>query len=150
MRLSGKKKNMKNFERRVQLESPLFPQNDSRCQDSFTKISIKSIGFVLSFPSLAYIANSVLAGLCEYNNQTFSTNQSIITSKCREICQCHHINGRAITKCKPLCAIEEDPKCHPHSERLQRFQRSLNHTNCTCTKKRCVRGKNFDNISFGH
>ena len=47
-------------------------------------------------------------------------------------------NSAAIAKCKPLCPIEEHPKCHAHSERLAEFERSLNHKKCTCTKKSCV------------
>ena len=105
--------------------------------------------FVSRFPGgLPHFDNSVLSGLCQYDNQAFSANQSIITSNCRERCQCHHINGTAITTCKPLCPIEEDPKCHPHSERLIQFERSLNDTNCTCTKKRCVPGIKICNIPF--
>ena len=88
---------------------------------------------------LSYILNSVLARLCQYGNQTFSANQSVITPNCTERCQCHQING---TECKPLCPIQEDPNCHPHSERIKEFVRSLNHTNCTCTEKRCVSGIN--------
>ena len=79
------------------------------------------MGFVSGFSSCVYFANPLLAGLCQYDNETFSANQSIITSDCRKSCQCHHINSRAITKCKPLCAIEDDPKCHPHSAKLTRI-----------------------------
>ena len=104
--------------------------------------------FVWRFPGLPHFDNSILAGLCQYDNQTFSANQSIITSNCSERCQCHHINGTAITTCKPLCPIEEDPKCHPHSERLAEFETSLNDTNCTCTKKKCVSGIKICNILF--
>ena len=85
------------------------------------------------------IVNSVLARLCQYGNQTFSANQSIITPNCTERCQCHQISG---TECKPLCLFQEDPKCHPHSERIKEFERSLNNTNCICTEKRCVSGIN--------
>ena len=106
------------------------------------------IWFCLGQPHLSYFVNSVLAGLCHYDNQTFSANQSITTSNCRERCQCHHINGTAITKCKPLCLIEDDPKCHPHSERLTEIQRSVDDTNCTCTKKRCLSGKELRYIRF--
>ena len=119
-------------------------------KDSSVKISFKSFGFLLRFPGLLSFNNSVLAGLCQYDNQTFSANQSIITSNCRERCQCHHINGAAVTICKPLCSVEEHPKCHPHSERLAEFQRSLNDTKCTCTKKRCVSGIKISNILFCH
>ena len=102
------------------------------------------------FFDLAYFVSSLLDSLCQYENQTFSTNQCIITSNCRESCQCYHINDRAFMKCKPLCPIEEDPKCHRHSERLTEFERSLNDTNCTCIKKRCVSGIKFHNILFCH
>ena len=120
------------------------------CQDSLVKICIKEFGFGLSFPGLANIVNSVWAGLCEYDNQTFSANQSFITSNCRKSCQCQHINGTVITKCKPLCPIDKDPKCHPHSYRLTEYERFLNDTNCTCTKKRCVSGTKQYNIIFCH
>ena len=73
-------------------------------------------------------------------NQTFSATHSVITSNCKERCQCHHINGTAVTKCKPLCPIQEYPKCHPHSERIKEFEISLNDTNCTCKEKRCASG----------
>ena len=98
---------------------------------------IKWFGFVFSSASLSYIVNYVLARLCQYDNQTFFAHQSIITSNCTERCRCHHING---TECKPLCLVQEDPKCHPHFERIKEFKLSLNDTNCTCTEKRCVSG----------
>ena len=116
----------------------------------FGQSFIRSFGFVLWFCDLAYFVSSLLDSLCQYENQTFSTNQSIITSNCRESCQCYHINDRAFMKCKPLCPIEEDPKCHRHSERLTEFGRSLNDTNCTCIKKRCVSGIKFHSILFCH
>ena len=106
--------------------------------------------FCFRYPSLCYFANSVLAGLCQYHNQTLSANQSIITYYCGERCQCHHINGTLITKCKPLCQIVTDPKCHPYSERLAEFQRSGNDTICTCTKKRCLAGIERCNILCCH
>ena len=76
-----------------------------------------------------------MAGLCQYDNQTFCTNQFILTSNFRERFQCQHINGTEITKCETLCPIEEYPKCHPHPKRLTKFERSLNDTKCACTKK---------------
>lgn len=55
-----------------------------------------------------------------------------------ERCQCHHVNGAAITTYKFLCPIEENPKCHQYSERIKEFKRPLNYTNCTCTQRRNV------------
>ena len=91
---------------------------------------------------LPYFVNSFLGDNCVYDNQIFYANQSIITSNCAERRQCHHINGTKITKCKPLCPIEEDPKCHPYSEKIKEFKESQNDTNCTCTHKKCVSGIN--------
>ena len=105
-------------------------------------------GFAFSSGFLSYILNFALARLCQYNNQTFFANQSIITSNCTERCQCHHINGM---ECKTLCPFQEDPKCHPHFERVKEFERSLNDTNCTCKERRCVSGiKTFCNTIFYH
>ena len=93
---------------------------------------------------LIYLAfvNTFLATLCQYGSQTFSANQSVITSNCTERCQCHYVNGTAVTKCKRLCPIQDDPKCHSQPERIKEFQISLNDTNCTCTERRCISGIN--------
>ena len=129
--------NTKNSERRPHWNQFLFIEKYPLSHVSLVILFIKYFGFVLSFACLCYIVNSVLALLCQYNNQTFSANHSIITSNCTERCKCHHMNG---TECKPLCPIQEDPKCDPHSERIKEFERTLNDTNCTCTEKRCVSG----------
>ena len=89
------------------------------------------------------ILNLFLGGFCEYDNQTFYANQSIITFDCSKRCQCHHIDGKKIMTCKPLCRIEEDLKCHPLSERISEFKNNLNETNCTCTHKKCISGINI-------
>ena len=97
--------------------------------------------FFFNLAYLVEIFNSVIAGKCQYHNQTFSVNQSLVTSNCMERCQCQHVNGTAVAKCKPLCPIQEDPDCHQHSEIIKEFKIPLKDTNCTCTKKRCVSGK---------
>ena len=110
--------------------------------DSLHLLFIKKVPFVLllQFAYLANIFNSVIAGKCQYHNQTFSVNQSLITSNCKEICKCHHVNGTAVGKCKHSCPIQEDPDCHQHSESMKEFKIPLKDTNCTCTEKRCVSG----------
>ena len=106
--------------------------------------------FFLSFAYLPDIVNHVLVGLCQYHNQTFSANHSVITPNCKERCQCHHINGTAVTKCKSLCPIQEYLKCHPHSERIKELEIYLNDANCTCKEKRCVSGKKTLQYYFWH
>ena len=110
--------------------------------DSLHFLFIKNVPFflLLQFAYLAEIFNFVIAGKCQYHNQTFSVNQSLITSNCKEICQCHHVNGTAVAKCKPLCPIQEDPDCHQHSDSMKEFKIHLKDTNCRCTEKRCVSG----------
>ena len=116
----------------------------------FCYSSFKSVFFFLSFAYLPDIVNYVLVGLCQYHNQTFSANHSVITPNCKERCQCHHINGTAVTKCKSLCPIQEYLKCHPHSERIKELEIYLNDTNCTCKEKRCVSGKKTLQYYFWH
>ena len=89
---------------------------------------------------MSYIAVSFSGRLCQYDNQIFGTNQSIITSDCQEKCRCSFLNGVTITTCKPLCKDEEDPKCDPHSQVIEEYQKPLNDTSCTCTGKKCVAG----------
>ena len=89
---------------------------------------------------ISYIAVSFSGRLCQYDNQIFGTNQSIITSDCQEKCRCSFLNGVTITTCKPLCKDEEDPKCDPHSQVIEEYQKPLNATSCTCTGKKCVAG----------
>ena len=131
-------KNTSNFETRTNLSPSPFIKKWSLSHDPLVKTFIKQFRSIIQL--LLYLVNSVLAVLCQYDNQTFSINQSIVTSNCTERCQCHHINGTAIAKCKRLCPIEVDPECHPHTERIEEFERPLNDSNCTCTEKRCVSG----------
>ena len=114
----------------------------------FGQIYFIQYDFVLRCRGLPYFDSPLLAGFCQYDNQKFYANQSIITSNCRERFQCHHINGTAVTKCKPLCPVKEYPKCHPYNERLTEFERPVNDTNCACTEKRCVSGIRLYEILF--
>lgn len=81
--------------------------------------------FIISL--VLYVTNSFLARLCQYDNQTFSANQLIITSNCTKKCQYQHTNDTAITKCKHLFLINEELKCHPHSEKLMNLLMNLGH-----------------------
>ena len=132
-------KNLKKFKKRLHLNPSPSTKRRSLSHDFLVLLFIRQFCYFLLFPYLPDV-NSVLAGLCQYHNQTFPANQSFIKSNCKERCQCYQINGTAVTKCKPLCPIQEDPKCHTNSERIKEFQISLNDTNCTCKKKGCVSG----------
>ena len=82
----------------------------------------------------------VLVKLCQYDNQTYGINQSIITTNCKKKCGCNFSNGTAIPNCKPLCKDEENPKCDKLSEKIKEYQAPMNGSNCTCTKKKCISG----------
>ena len=78
--------------------------------------------------------------LCQYDNQTYGINQSIITKNCKEKCGCRISNGSAITTCEPLCQDVKHAKCDINSQIVEEHKAPLNDTNCTCTKKSCVSG----------
>ena len=132
--------NLKKFQKRLHLKPSPSTKRRSLSHDFLVLLFIRQFCyFLLLFPYLPDVS-SVLAWLCQNHNQTFPANQPFIKSNCKERCQCYQINGTAFTKCKPLCPIQEDPKCHTNSERIKEFQISLNDTNCTCKKKGCVSG----------
>ena len=81
-----------------------------------------------------------LVKLCQYDNQTYGINQSIITTNCERKCRCNVSNGTAVPTCKALCKDEEDPKCDKSYETIKVYQAPMNGSNCTCTKKKCVSG----------
>ena len=89
--------------------------------------------FIFSY--LFYLVN-----LCQYGNQTYGINQSIITKNCEKKCRCNFSNGTTTSTCKPLCHVGEDPKCNQSSQMIKEYHAYANGSNCTCTRRICISG----------
>ena len=91
--------------------------------------------FFIYFSYLFYLVN-----LCQYGNQTYGINQSIITKNCEKKYRCNFSNGTTTSTCKPLCHVGKDPKCNQSSQRIKEYHASVNDSNCTCTRRICISG----------
>ena len=81
-----------------------------------------------------------LVNLCQYDNQTYGINQSIITTNCEMKCACIFSNGTTISTCKRLCHGGEDPRCNQSSQMIKEYYAPVNGSNCTCAKRICISG----------